>query len=93
MTGTVGTSEEWDAIQRDLDGLERWTHGNLVRFNKANCKGLHLGQGNPWYQYRLGDEGIERSPAKKDLQVLGDVKPDMNKECALAAQKAELGCM
>ena len=27
--------------------------------------------GQPWYQYRLGDEGMESSPEEKDLGVLG----------------------
>jgi len=61
---------------------------NLMKFNKAKCKALHMGRGNPKHKYRLGEEWIESSAAKKDLRLLVDRKLNTTLQCALRAQKA-----
>ncbi|KAJ7398380.1 rna-directed dna polymerase from mobile element jockey-like [Pitangus sulphuratus] len=91
----VDMLEGRDRIHREFYMPEKWPHVNLVKFNEAKYKVLHLGQDNPWYQYRVGGEQIESSPEGKDSEVPIEEKLNTRQQCALTAQKANcnLGCI
>ncbi|RMC03442.1 hypothetical protein DUI87_20639 [Hirundo rustica rustica] len=67
LSGAVDSLEEKYATPKDHDRLGKRTHANHLKFNKAKYKVLHVGWGNPPYQYRLGAEWIESIPEEKDL--------------------------
>jgi len=59
---------------------------NLMKFNKAKHKALHLSWGNPKYKYRLGGQWIESNAGEKFLGVRVDQKLNTTQQCALSLE-------
>ena len=45
LSGAADTAEGWDAIQRDLDKLEKWTCVNIIEVQQGQVRGPTSGSG------------------------------------------------
>lgn len=75
--------------------LQKCFRVNLMKFNKAKWKLLHLGQGSPWCQCVLGEWKHWEQTCWEGLKALLDEKLNKTQQCVLTSQKARhiLGCI
>ena len=87
----VDTLKRRATLQKDLDRLEEWTNKNLMKFNKDECKVLHLGKHNPGVQHRLGSTRLGSSSVERDLGVLVDNKLNRRVGCSCKGSQWDAG--
>ena len=49
----ISTEEDRNSLQASLDGLVHWADLWGMAFNVAKCKVMHIGHGNPRYDYTM----------------------------------------
>ncbi|KAK4817776.1 hypothetical protein QYF61_026999 [Mycteria americana] len=72
-------SKYMEDVKRNVGRLKKWLGGNLMKFNKRECKVLHLGRKNCRHLYTLGDNCLE-SFAEEDPGVLMDTKLNVSQQ-------------
>ncbi len=65
----VATTEQAFTLEEDLHKPYDWSVEWQMLFNRKKCKCLHMGYGNPRYDYYMCDDLIESVEEEKDLGV------------------------
>lgn len=86
MYRVVQSEDDHQALQRDINKLEKWSRMWQLPFNTDKCKIMHYGRNNPQFEYRLGRTKIKAVTEEKDLGVIFDPLMDFSSNaCKTAA--------
>lgn len=77
LGGTVGSLEEWETLQKDLERLEYQRLINGMNYNKGKCQVLYLWWSNSGCRYRLRDKWLKNSSTERDLWELVNSRLNM----------------
>jgi hypothetical protein len=88
IAAPIETEADREALQSDLDDLQKWTDDWQLQFNTKKCKVMHLGHGNSRHQYTMAGNVLEVTECEKDLGVYVDPSLHFSQHCQKAAKKA-----
>lgn len=74
VRGMTDTPDSSAAIQQDLDRLNFWAERNPVRFNKGQCRVLHMGRNNPKHQLAQEGQwylGVQQEASGQQVEEVG----------------------
>lgn len=84
----VATVEQAFTLQEDMHKLFYWSKEWQMMFNSAKCKCLHMGYGNPKYDYFIDTDPIESVSEEKDLGIIMHDSLDPSQQVAKVVKTA-----
>ena len=85
----ISTEEDRNSLQAALDGLVHWADLWGMAFNVAKCKVMHIGHGNPQYDYTMQNMPLSVTEEERDLGVVTSFRLKPGAQCAKAARTAQ----
>ena len=85
----ISCEQNRDALQAALDRLVSWADKWGMAFNVAKCKVMHIGHGNPRYDYAMLNMDLAATTEERDLGVITSSKLKPTAQCAKAAKTAQ----
>ena len=84
----VNNDSDAQALQEDMNTLQKWAKKWKMTFNADKCKCMHIGKNNRKYSYNIGATKMEETEEEKDLGVLISNNLKVSKQCEHASKRA-----